>query len=105
MTLTVRLLSNDHVEEITGVTSLQVPGAAGDVTLLPKHATMVIGLTKGTVTVKPMGKTLDIEKGFLKVENNLCTLTLFPKEAQGGKELSLPSVDETFDRCVKETVS
>jgi F0F1-type ATP synthase epsilon subunit len=104
-TLTVKILFKDQVKEIKDVQSLHIPGVQGAATILPKHATMVFALSKGAVSVQPMNKTFAIEKGFLKVENNLCTLILFTTCAPPQKDISLPKVDDTFERCLSTVLA
>lgn len=53
-------------------TSVTVPTAAGEVTILPKHMPIVSLVTKGTITVKSAEgvKTFSAQKGFLEVGKN-----------------------------------
>ena len=78
------------------VTKLLIPGQAGPVEILPHHATMVIGLAHGTIHIMPQNKSIAIGHGFLKVEKNSCTLSVFLPEKNTHKDLHLPNVDPLF---------
>ena len=59
-------------------TSLTVPGAAGEMTVLPEHMPIMTTLKQGTITVRgPEGeKTFDIESGVLEVRRDGATVIL-----------------------------
>ena len=58
--------------------SATLPGAAGELTVLPHHAPIVTTLKKGTITVREtLGeKTFDIDSGVLEISNNRAVVLL-----------------------------
>lgn len=60
------------------VFSVTVPGAAGDMTILPHHAALISLLKKGTIRVIPASdtgeQTFDIDGGALETSNNQITI-------------------------------
>jgi F-type H+-transporting ATPase subunit epsilon len=61
------------------VTSVTVPGAAGEMTLLAQHTALISPLKKGTIVVKKDDNTVEqfeIESGTLEISNNHATILI-----------------------------
>lgn len=58
------------------VDSVTLPGANGEMTVLPRHTALVTPLQSGTITVKQGSetKTFAIESGTLEVSQNQATV-------------------------------
>ena len=79
------------------VTSVQIPGADGDMTAMPGHAPLITTLRPGILRVESTGGTLEyvVTGGFAEIGENLSVLA----------ERALPREEmtqETFDAILEE---
>jgi len=79
------------------VTSVQIPGADGDMTAMPGHAPLITTLRPGTLRVESTGGTQEyvVTGGFAEIGENLSVLA----------ERALPREEmtqETFDAILEE---
>ena len=61
------------------VTSVTVPGASGEMTILAQHTALISPLKEGTITIKKTDRTLEtieIESGTLEISQNHATVLI-----------------------------
>lgn len=61
------------------VVSVQVPGAAGEMTILANHEPLISPLRNGTITImleNDSKQTFEVETGTMEISNNSATLLI-----------------------------
>lgn len=78
-TFPLQVLKIDEVIYSGEAVSLQAPGAAGELTVLAKHETMLSSLHAGEITIKPKEGSelcIEIDHGFLEATSDKVTVLL-----------------------------
>lgn len=75
MTIKLHILTPEGTLVKADVSLVSLPGMLSPFTVLPGHATMVTALDEGNIRYVEDGKEkfLQIQEGFVKVENNVVT--------------------------------
>ncbi|MPZ24824.1 MAG: F0F1 ATP synthase subunit epsilon [Dehalococcoidia bacterium] len=100
MPLTLEIVTPERIvlsEE--GVESVTVPGADGELTLLPRHAALMTGLKPGPLTVRKGGVETDIalSGGFLEIKED--KVTILADTAERSDEIDSARVEEARERA------
>lgn len=72
----LEIISPEKVVYSGNAELLTLPGMAGSFTILDKHAPIISGLEKGTLTYRSEGKdvTLEIDGGFVEAKGDQITV-------------------------------
>ena len=78
ITFTVTISEIDNLLFQGEAFSVTLPGASGELTLLPKHEPLISLLTSGTITVRTSEgeKQFPVTKGVLETSNNQLTVLI-----------------------------
>ncbi len=100
MPLTLQIITPERVvlaEE--GVESLTVPGALGELTLLPEHAALMTALLPGPLVVRKGGTETDIalSGGFLELKDD--KVIILADSAERSDELDAARAQEARDHA------
>lgn len=103
MPLTLEIVTPERVvltEE--GVESVTVPGALGELTLLPQHAALMTELEPGPLVVRKGGVETDIalSGGFLEIMND--KITILADTAERSDEIDAARAQAARDRARAE---
>ncbi len=99
---TVRLefVSQDHSVFSGEVTEVVVPGAEGQLTILPRHAPLMTILTPGEVIVKREGQEdlyFAVSSGWMEVQPN--KITILARTAERSDEIDLQRAEAARERA------
>tara|TARA_Y100000590_G_scaffold327975_1_gene372349 strand:+ start:42 stop:296 length:255 start_codon:yes stop_codon:yes gene_type:complete len=75
--LTVDICTVATTQRFEAITEIHAPGQEGELTILPHHASMVMGLRAGKIILMPDNQTIDLKSGFLKIQENQVQILLF----------------------------
>ena len=78
------------------VTSVQIPGADGDMTAMPGHAAVLTTLRPGVVTVQSSEgeKTFVVTRGFAEISAN--SISVLAEHAHVGSEVTKADLDDVL---------
>ena len=77
--MTLKIISSEDVIFQGEVTSVTLPGAMGEFTVLRNHASLVSALVPGTMKYVADGVTVpvDVQGGLVDVDNNVVSVCIY----------------------------
>jgi F-type H+-transporting ATPase subunit epsilon len=100
MPLTLQIITPERVVfEEENVDSLTVPGAEGELTILPEHAALMTALRPGPVVMRRGGEEIDLalSGGFMDVRND--KVIVLADTAERSDEIDAARADEARQRA------
>lgn len=100
MPLSLEIVTPERIViQETGVDSVTVPGAMGELTLLPQHAALMTALQPGPLVVRKDGVETDIalSGGFLEIFND--KITILADTAERSDEIDAARAEEARRRA------
>lgn len=103
MPLTLQIITPERVVfEEGGVDSVTLPGAEGQLTLLPRHAPLMTALAPGELILRKAGEEVEIalSGGFLEVRDD--RVTVLADTAERSDEIDAERAEEARRRALAE---
>jgi F-type H+-transporting ATPase subunit epsilon len=100
MPLTLQIITPERIVfEEENVDSLTVPGAAGELTILPEHAALMTALKPGPVVMRRGGEEIDLalSGGFMEVRDD--KIILLADTAERSDEIDAARAEEARERA------
>ena len=100
MPLTLQIITPERIVfEEQGVESLTVPGAEGELTILPQHAALMTALSPGPVVFRRGGEEVDLalSGGFMEVRDD--KVTVLADAAERSDEIDEARAEEARRRA------
>jgi F-type H+-transporting ATPase subunit epsilon len=106
MPLSLQIITPERVVfEEENVESLTVPGAEGELTILPEHAALMTALKPGPVIMRRGGEEIDLalSGGFMEVRDD--KIILLADTAERSDEIDLARAEEARTRAQERMAS
>ena len=100
MPLSLKIITPERIVfEEDGVDSVTLPGADGELTVLPRHAALMTALRPGPVVFRRAGVEVDLalSGGFLEVRDD--KLTVLANTAERSEEIDVARAEEARRRA------